>query len=149
MGWGHGFDDRLNRDIGYGVPAICDHPDCNEEIDRGISYVCGGEPYGGENGCGLHFCSGHLYYDYGREDDDYDYYDDSQDEEAIENNDLDDLRSCQLCLACLHFEKPYNPKPDVPEWIEWKLTDESWQEWRDENPELVLNMKAFLKNNGK
>jgi len=52
MGWSIGFDSRWNRDIGYGVPAYCDHPKCNEEIDRGLAYVCCGEqPYGGEHGC--------------------------------------------------------------------------------------------------
>ncbi len=44
MGWSLGHDNRwgkFGRDIGYGVPAICDHPGCNAEIDRGLSYVCG------------------------------------------------------------------------------------------------------------
>ncbi len=53
MGWSIGSDG--DRDIGYGVPAECDHPDCTAEIDRGLSYVCGGDPYGGEYGCGLFF----------------------------------------------------------------------------------------------
>ncbi|HEV7521417.1 MAG TPA: hypothetical protein VGP89_09990, partial [Candidatus Angelobacter sp.] len=60
MGWSLGFDSNWQRDIGYGVPAYCDHPKCNKKIDRGLSYVCGGEPYGGELGCGLYFCSEHL-----------------------------------------------------------------------------------------
>ena len=61
MGWSVGYDEKRKRDIGYGVPAVCDHPACNEEIDRGLGYVCGGEPYGGEDGCGLYFCGKHLY----------------------------------------------------------------------------------------
>lgn len=60
MGWSIGFDSTWQRDIGYGVPAICDHPGCDAEIDRGLSYVCGGEPYGGEDGCGLYFCERHM-----------------------------------------------------------------------------------------
>jgi len=60
MGWSIGHDSKWDRDIGYGVPATCDHPECDEEIDRGLGYVCGGEPRGGENGCGLYFCSKHL-----------------------------------------------------------------------------------------
>lgn len=60
MGWSLGYDEKWKRWIGYGVPAYCDHPDCNKEIDRGLAFVCGGEPYGGENGCGLFFCSEHL-----------------------------------------------------------------------------------------
>lgn len=60
MGWSIGFDTQWSRDIGYGVPAYCDHPDCNAEIHRGLSYVCGhGEPYGGDKGCGLYFCEPH------------------------------------------------------------------------------------------
>ena len=47
MGWSLGYDRNWKRDVGYGVPAICDDPECTEEIDRGLSYVCGGEPYGG------------------------------------------------------------------------------------------------------
>ena len=35
MGWSLGYDGRWKRDIGYGVPAVCDFPGCNEEIDRG------------------------------------------------------------------------------------------------------------------
>lgn len=60
MGWQIGYDSRWQRDIGYGVPAICDRPRCGEKIDRGLGYVCGGEPYGGEKGCGLYFCGEHL-----------------------------------------------------------------------------------------
>ena len=40
MGWAIGYDGRWERDIGYGVPAVCDHPDCNVRIDRGLDYVC-------------------------------------------------------------------------------------------------------------
>ena len=60
MGYSIGYDPNWKRDIGYGVPSICDHPGCNREIDRGLAYVCGGDPYGGDNGCGLFFCYEHL-----------------------------------------------------------------------------------------
>lgn len=60
MSWSIGFDSHWQRDIGYGVPAFCDHPRCSEEIDRGLAHVCGGEPHGGERGCGLYFCGAHL-----------------------------------------------------------------------------------------
>lgn len=59
MGWSIGYDTNWKRDIGYGVPAVCDHPGCDEPIDRGLGYVCGGEPYGGDDGCGLYFCGKH------------------------------------------------------------------------------------------
>jgi len=59
MGWSIGWDNTWKRDIGYGVPALCDHPDCNEKIDRGLNYICGGVPYGSDKGCGLFFCEKH------------------------------------------------------------------------------------------
>ena len=64
MSWAVGFDSHWQRDIGYGVPAYCDHPKCDKEIDRGLAYVCGGEPYGGDKGCGLYFCEGHVDFDH-------------------------------------------------------------------------------------
>ncbi len=59
MGWSIGYDGNWRRDVGYGVPAFCDHPGCSEEIDRGLAYVCGADPYGGDKGCGLFFCGAH------------------------------------------------------------------------------------------
>ena len=38
MSWAVGYDSKWQRDIGYGVPSICDHPKCNKEIHRGLSY---------------------------------------------------------------------------------------------------------------
>lgn len=94
MGWSVGYDTKWNRDIGYGVPAFCDEPGCDTRIDRGLAYVCcDGEPYGGDDGCGLYFCGKHLK------------------------------------VTCDH--EGYKPKPDHPEWIHHKMTDESWAEWRD------------------
>lgn len=48
MSWSVGWDPNWRRDIGYGVPAVCDHPECGVAIDRGLSYVCGSDPFGGE-----------------------------------------------------------------------------------------------------
>jgi hypothetical protein len=59
MSWSIGYDNFWKRDIGYGVPAWCDFPGCNAVIDRGLAFVCGGEPYGGTFGCGLYFCGLH------------------------------------------------------------------------------------------
>jgi len=115
MSWSIGYDNNWKRDIGYGVPAVCDHPKCNEEIDRGLGYVCGGDAYGGEKGCGLFFCVEHGGGEY------------------------------QRCPRCRAHKPPYkHPKPDTREWIEWKLTDESWATWRKENPEEVRELKATL-----
>lgn len=111
MSWSIGYDRNWNRDIGYGVPAFCDHPDCQETIDRGLAYVCCGEkPYGGEEGCGLYFCGKHS------------------------------TAGDHLCERCAAGLLPFDGKPDHPEWIKHKLTDESWQQWRDENPEEVKTL---------
>lgn len=62
MGWAIGYDDKWERDIGYGVVALCDHPDCTKEIDRGLSYVCSHQEPRGGDGCGLYFCEDHQSY---------------------------------------------------------------------------------------
>lgn len=116
MGWSIGYDDKWKRDIGYGVPATCDHPGCGAEIDRGLSYVCGGEAYGGDKGCGLYFCSKHLYV-------------------SVTHN-----PDPQMCSQCCDGEEPCEPTPDVAEWIEWKLTDDSWKQWRHDNPKEVKKL---------
>ena len=114
MGWSISFDTNWQRDVGYAVPAYCDHPECNAEIDRGLAYVCCGEqPYGGERGCGLYFCSKH------------------QDWEG-------------KCSRCRNRKPPFNPKPDHPQWIHWKLTDESWAAWRKQNLKWVRSHQQFL-----
>lgn len=115
MGWSIGYDGNWDRDIGYGVPAVCDQPKCNEEINRGLSYVCGGEPYGGDRGCGLYFCEKHLLYS---------------------------ARLPILCARCIRSRPAYKPKPDTQEWIKHKLTDKSWKQWRKENPEEVKKLKS-------
>lgn len=122
MSWAVGWDSNWYRDIGYGVTAYCDHPECDDEIDRGLGYVCGGEPYGGEQGCGLYFCNRHLGY--------------------VE---LDDGELFgQICDRCIEGEPPFPPKPDHPEWLTHKLTHSSWRQWRDENPAQVDATRAEL-----
>jgi hypothetical protein len=121
MSWAVGWDGRHQRDIGYGVPATCDRPKCGAEIDRGLAYVCGGEPYGGEHGCGLYFCGAHL-----------------------TGTRKDGDRWVHICGRCDKGRPPYEPTPDVAEWIEHKLTDESWEQWRAENAELVEQVEASL-----
>ncbi len=115
MGWEVGTNSE-GRDVGYGVPAICDHPDCNKKIDRGIAYICGAEPDGGEDGCGLFFCEEHQ------------------------------VGYSQKCVCCTNRRrKPFTPKPDTPEWMRWKLEDESWEAWRQANPDAVLALLTALR----
>ena len=121
MSWSIGFDSNWDRDIGYGVPAPCDHPECDWKIDRGLAHVCGGDPYGGDQGCGLYFCSSHLWF--GRSKD-----------------------APQLCKRCMNYKQPYKPKPDLLEWIEFKLKDSSWSPWRKVNLEKVKQMRMVVEN---
>jgi len=118
MGWAVGYDTNWQRDIGYGVPSICDHPGCDAEIDRGLGYVCGGQPYGGEHGCGLYFCEEHSFYDWNVK--------------------------CERCHACHDGADPFTPTPDTDEWIRHKLTDPSWGPWRKDNPEEVEHLKDLI-----
>jgi hypothetical protein len=124
MGWSIGYDDDLQRDIGYGVPATCDHPDCQAEIDRGIAYVCGSEIYGGEHGCGLHFCDTHRYY--------------------IKTPD----GAASVCRRCRAGKAHFPVKPDRAVWIQHKLTDPSWAEWRAQHPESAHQLQALLATKG-
>ena len=111
MSWSIGYDRYWQRDIGHGVPATCDYPGCGAEIDRGLGCVCGGQPFGGEHGCGLSFCGRHQ------------------------------LGGLQQCERCYDGGDPFTPTPDAPEWIRHKLTDDSWAEWRAENPEAVERLQ--------
>lgn len=105
MSWAIGFDTHWNRDIGYGVPAYCDAPGCQEEIHRGLAFVCGSEPYGGEHGCGLFFCAKHLFMG----------------------------THASVCKRCFTYRAPYKRiKPDHPDWTHFKMTDDSWAKWRAE-----------------
>jgi hypothetical protein len=112
MGWSLGYDETWKRDIGYGVPAYCDHPGCSETIHRGLVYVCcDQEPYGGE-GCGLYFCTKHS-----------------------------DISG--TCINCSEGNEPFTPSAEHPVWVNHKLTDESWRQWRDENPEEVIELQKI------
>ena len=90
-------------------------------IDRGLSYVCGGQPYGGEHGCGLYFCGKHRRFA----------------GEAREH--------VELCVRCRHGRWPYAAKADHPDWMRHQLRDASWAAWRKKNPDLVAAIRAALK----
>jgi len=114
VGWAMGYDGTHDRDIGYAVPAICDHPDCEALIDRGLAFVCGGAAFGGKHGCGLFFCYSHR-------------------------------SAVDLCGRCANSKPPFEPKPDLPEWVHHKLTDPSWAAWRCDNPDKVEGMQCEVK----
>jgi hypothetical protein len=124
MGWSIGYDPEWNRDIGYGVPAWCDHPKCNAEIDRGLAHVCGDSPYGGEHGCGLYFCEEH--------------HSGSRERNEDAHN---------LCPRCTAYRPPYKrPKVEHPRWIDHKLKDPSWAKWRADNPEAAEILRTTGRN---
>lgn len=109
MSWAVGYDERWQRWIGYGVPAYCDQPGCGAEIDRGLAYVCGNDPYGGEQGCGLFFCGKHLWCKIDRP---------------------------HLCERCMEGGEPFSPTPDHPDWIEHQATHWSWKKHREALEEI-------------
>ena len=126
MGWSIGWNERWQRDIGYGVPAYCDHPRCNETIDRGLSYVCADEPFGGDEGCGLYFCEKHRCH-YKHEH--------------------------SMCLRCFRNAMPFTPKGEHPKWVKHLETHSSWAEWRQEHKNRKWAVKSngkvkqfFLRN---
>lgn len=125
MGWEIGYDSSWDRDIGYGVVAYCDQPGCRKVIDRGLSYVCSGKPYGGDDGCGLYFCHKH-----------HSHY---------RNPDDDNDEAHSLCVRCARGSKPFKPKSEHPRWLRWKLSDSSWAEWREENPNTVRRYREQIK----
>lgn len=61
MGWANCGKDTKGRPRGYVFNATCDHPDCLEEIDRGLSYACGDMHGEDEISCEKYFCQCHLY----------------------------------------------------------------------------------------
>lgn len=138
---GYAIYQMNGRDCGYGVPAICEHPGCNENIDRGMGYCCGSAP-DSEQGCHMYFCGKHLFY------------------VSRINEDGEEEHSTQLCEICsLNFKLGddnyklhaalFPEKPDTEEWCHWKLEHESWQEWRDNNPEDVKKLRKVVAAAGK
>lgn len=123
MSWAVGVDPNRQRHIGYGVPALCDQPGCAAEIDRGLSYACGGGVVETVENCGLFFCSDHLNHFVG---------DDDTDEFGY------------VCERCANKGEPFEPSPDVAAWASHVLTDPSWQEWREQNPDWAAKMRVIL-----
>ena len=117
---------------GYGVPTTCEHPKCKEEIDRGISFACGGEPFS-EYGCDRYFCSEH------RKSKGWD----SENGRWCRHRNDCDCEFVEVCARCGTNKPPFKYKPEHPTWIKHILEDESWETWRKENPEEVNN---FLTN---
>lgn len=126
MGWAVGWDANTGRFRGYGVPAYCEDPDCMVEIDRGLSYACGGWL----GSCGRYFCEMHLTY--------------------APVNELLIPGGSASCQRCLDGEEPYSLKAEHPQWLTHVLNDETktWAEWRSENPGLAEVYRGMLLAHG-
>ncbi len=159
MSWAIGYNETYKRDVGYGVPAYCDHPGCKRVIDRGLAYICGGDIGGGEHGCGLFFCEKHLYLgDFSfacarcvEAQCDHKFVCDTDEQQCMEDHHHD--KSSHACEKCGKTEEeadnvsvtPFKPKREHPKWLKWKLKDSSWAQWRKENPKEVAKYRGQIK----
>ena len=50
----------------------------------------------------------------------------------------------ECCERCKKQEEPFPYKQEHPEWLEHILNDDSWEEWRNNNPQKVLDFKNNL-----
>lgn len=127
MGWAVGYED--GRWVGYGVPAACDMPECETEIDRGMGYKC--EEW--------------VDYEYQRHGELIEapkFLDDETEELEVEKD------GCGLFFCPDHQHHPDHeqatPKLDSEEWQRHQLTDETWGPWRAENPQTVQAIRERL-----
>jgi len=114
---------------GYAVPAKCDMPGCDVAIDRGMGYRC-------------EEVTDYVYFKDGKEvteDDDWD------DEVEVESEGCG-LQFCENHLYNHEAHKEAFPKPDEPRWLWWILNHESWEKWRDENPDRVKTYQELTKD---
>lgn len=131
-----GYSNRWQRDIGYGVLAYCDHPQCNLTIARSSEYACGETLDGGPHGCGLYFCLTHLNHSHSPDG-------------TRDRRDSDDNCLPRRCGRCIDGQAPFSPKDCHPLWANWKLIDDSWLAWRREHPDEVQRLRQLMcDNNG-
>ena len=115
---------------GYWVPTICEHPNCNKEINRGMDYACWWEPFS-EYWCDRYFCEEHTKY---------------VSFDAVEWWIVTDdkYKSKEVCFRCAEWKEPFPYKPESKEWIRHVLKDESWEKWREKNPKKVESYIEIL-----
>lgn len=116
---------------GYAVPAYCEHPACNEEVDRGMGCACGEEPFS-EVGCDRYFCGEHLMGFSVKE----------GDEKCAHENDCD-CTLVRVCDRCGAGEEPFPYKPEHPKWVYHLLHHKSWKTWRDGHPLEVKELQKL------
>lgn len=120
------------------MPSYCEYPDCTEEIDRGMSFACGGEPFS-EIGCDRYFCSKHRHYTGFKCD---------GSEDRCDHEDDCDCTFVEVCERCAKNEPSFDYKPEHPEWVYHLLHDSSWKIWRKQNPEKVAELKKLPARKG-
>lgn len=86
MGWGDCGNDSQGRPIAYANQATCDHPGCEEKIDRGLAFACGGMHGENDGDCEGYFCDKHLF--------------------SVEDPD-ERLHSARLCETCKNHWNEY------------------------------------------
>lgn len=114
------------------MTATCEHPGCNEKIDRGMSFACGGEPFS-EYGCDRYFCPAHLFYTQF-----------NKEGEVCSREDDCQCVTVAVCKKC-HEGKGdlFDYKPEHPEWVYHLLNHHSWERWRKENPDAVAELQKL------
>lgn len=50
------------KECGYSVEDVCNEEGCQEPINRGLAYACGGSPGEMDDHCGGYFCYEHLFF---------------------------------------------------------------------------------------
>lgn len=141
MGYSIGFSKELNRYIGYGVIAVCDHSECQTVIDRGMGCACcDGLPHHGN--CLGYFCAEHI--------ENYLYFDEledlGEDELSALGLEADDLpeEEDNPVYKCKHTIAEGKESID---WLNFILTDDTWAKWREVNPTYIAHYKELLQKN--
>lgn len=114
MGYGVYPDPEHDRWAGYMVPAECDKPGCEKKITRGMDYKC-----------------------------------DSHAGAEVDGEYVSVEEGCGLFFCHSHLydgaeHDGVEAKPDSGEWMRWMLSDDSWEQWRTENPERVATMRELV-----
>lgn len=142
------FDQVINgveRDAGYGVIALCDHPNCTAVIDRGMGYACC-DAIHHDGSCGGFYCSEHIMLWSVISKDEFEGLDDKEIQKLLEQYGLSDQYSpsnmpefneCEQFNHCQH--EPIQSKT-AQGWVDWIKKDDSWGKWRELYPEKLQFM---------
>lgn len=128
---------------GHGVPAVCDHPDCNVLVDRGMGYACCDDPKH-TNSCGGFFCSTHAELCTPIYEDEFEDLEKDEVKELLSEYDLTEMPTFDqsgVFFQCGHEPIQYK---EHRSWLSFILEDESWEKWRGRNPEAVALYAELL-----